>query len=226
MSDDLDDYIEEISMGRPKGPLGIDPLHFSAVLFSLLLIFVFYLLLPRGFRAHHFRAYPKRYAWSARSRASRGRRHTSLSSVNSQHIPPASTVGSSITGISQTHHRGIASTSSNPMYAPSATRRISSGLSGTSNLSPPNFDQHHPTLSQSSRLNSNTATEDVITFSSSKQQLLQKQNQSQLSQHQHQHQQQQKVVVAVAVVLLIMVILLLLLLIRQHHPCPCLIKSE
>ena len=57
--------------GRPKGPLGIDPLHFSAAAFGLLLLFVLYLLLPRAMRKQYFGAYPKRHAWSARTRARR-----------------------------------------------------------------------------------------------------------------------------------------------------------
>lgn len=60
-------------MGHPKGPLGIDPLQFAAFLFSLLLLFVFYLLLPRAVRKQYFGAYPKRHAWSARPRARRSR---------------------------------------------------------------------------------------------------------------------------------------------------------
>jgi len=53
---------------RPLGPFGIDPLHFSLTLFVFLLLFLMYLLLPRGFRVHYFHSYPKRYAWSARPR--------------------------------------------------------------------------------------------------------------------------------------------------------------
>ena len=53
---------------RPKGPFGIDPLHFAIGLFGLLLLFVFYLLLPRAVRKQYFGAYPKRYAWSTRSK--------------------------------------------------------------------------------------------------------------------------------------------------------------
>jgi len=56
---------------RPLAPLGIDPLHFSVTLFVLLILFVIYLLLPRGIRVHYFHAYPKRYVWSARSRKRR-----------------------------------------------------------------------------------------------------------------------------------------------------------
>lgn len=53
----------------------IDPLAFSGTLFALLFLFVLYLLLPRGVRVQYFGAYPKRYAWSARSRGGgRGRK--------------------------------------------------------------------------------------------------------------------------------------------------------
>ncbi|KAL7496176.1 hypothetical protein ACHAWT_004444 [Skeletonema menzelii] len=57
--------------GSVTGPLGINPLHFSAGCFLLLFLFVAYLLLPRGVRVQYFGAYPKRYAWSARSRGRR-----------------------------------------------------------------------------------------------------------------------------------------------------------
>jgi hypothetical protein len=56
---------------RPTGPFGIDPLAFSGTLFGLLFLFVCYLLLPRGVRVQYFGGYPKRYAWSARSRGRR-----------------------------------------------------------------------------------------------------------------------------------------------------------
>ena len=45
-----------------------DPLHVSLGLFIGLILFVFYLLLPRGVRKQYFGAYPKRHVWSARSR--------------------------------------------------------------------------------------------------------------------------------------------------------------
>jgi len=50
------------------GSLEIDPLFFSVGLFIILILFVLYLLLPRGFRVYTFHAYPKRHAWSARPR--------------------------------------------------------------------------------------------------------------------------------------------------------------
>mmetsp|Transcript_20407 Transcript_20407/g.26312 ORF Transcript_20407/g.26312 Transcript_20407/m.26312 type:complete len:306 (+) Transcript_20407:251-1168(+) len=59
---------------RPRGPLGIDPLQFSAFLFTVLILFVLYLLLPRAVRKQYFGAYPKRHAWSARSRSRRAPR--------------------------------------------------------------------------------------------------------------------------------------------------------
>jgi len=60
-------------MTRPKGPFGIDPLAFSFTLFGLLLLFVLYLILPRALRKQYFGAYPRRHAWSARSRVRRNR---------------------------------------------------------------------------------------------------------------------------------------------------------
>lgn len=65
---------DEVTEGRATGPFGIDPLHFSFCLFGLLVLFVLYLSLPRGLRVQYFKAYPKRYAWSARSRARRNGR--------------------------------------------------------------------------------------------------------------------------------------------------------
>jgi hypothetical protein len=49
------------------GPFGVDPLHFTGFLLICLFLFVVYLLLPKGVRVQYFGAYPKRYAWSARS---------------------------------------------------------------------------------------------------------------------------------------------------------------
>lgn len=66
---------------RPKGPVGIDPLHFSVFLFSVLVFFVLYLLLPKAFRKQYFGAYPKRHSWSARIRARRGGRSVTQSSL-------------------------------------------------------------------------------------------------------------------------------------------------
>lgn len=66
---------------RPKGPLGIDPLHFSVFLFCVLVSFVLYLLLPKAFRKQYFGAYPKRHAWSARIRARRGGRSVAQNSL-------------------------------------------------------------------------------------------------------------------------------------------------
>jgi hypothetical protein len=55
------------------GPLGIDPATFGLVGATLLLLFVAYLVLPRGARVEYFGAYPKRFAWSSRTKAVRDR---------------------------------------------------------------------------------------------------------------------------------------------------------
>ena len=55
------------------GPLGIDPGTFGIVCAAALLLFVAYLVLPRGARAEYFGAYPKRFAWSSRTNRLRER---------------------------------------------------------------------------------------------------------------------------------------------------------
>jgi len=82
------------------GPLGINPLHFSASLFTLLFLFVLYLLLPRGLRVQYFGSYPKRYAWSARSRSGRRRKQQQGGDGGSY------TGGSSISGSQRTPYGG------------------------------------------------------------------------------------------------------------------------
>mmetsp|Transcript_24316 Transcript_24316/g.39713 ORF Transcript_24316/g.39713 Transcript_24316/m.39713 type:complete len:320 (+) Transcript_24316:380-1339(+) len=83
-------------MSRPTGPLGIDPLTFSVTLFGLLLLFVLYLLLPRALRKQYFGAYPRRHAWSARSRLRRGRGYGEHS-MGGGSITGASSVGTGTT---------------------------------------------------------------------------------------------------------------------------------
>lgn len=60
-------------MTLPTGPFGINPVQFSVGVFVLLICFVLYLLTPRGLRKQYFGAYPRRHAWSARSRMRRSR---------------------------------------------------------------------------------------------------------------------------------------------------------
>ena len=55
------------------GPLGIDPATFGLLCAAALLGFVAYLVLPRGARVEYFGAYPKRFAWSSRTKAVRDR---------------------------------------------------------------------------------------------------------------------------------------------------------
>jgi len=129
---------------RQLGPFGIDPLHFSALIFGFLLLFVLYLLLPRGFRVHRFGAYPKRYAWSARSRARRNgqRQHMSSgASVGTSSIATGMTGG---TGATQNQRQyapqGIAAAGSASVYSSaSMQRRGRSGLPGGA-YDPPNQD--------------------------------------------------------------------------------------
>lgn len=78
-----------LKMGE-KGPFGIDPISFTILLLFCLFMFVFYLLLPRGFRVHHFKAYPRRYRWSARTRSARRRGTSGIPEEMSQAHSPMS----------------------------------------------------------------------------------------------------------------------------------------
>ena len=104
------------------GPLGINPLHFSASLFAFLFLFVLYLLLPRGLRVQYFGSYPKRYAWSARSRSGRRRKqqnggdggsYTGGSSISGSQRTPAYGGGNGIIGTPGSQHNNNIAISGN-----------------------------------------------------------------------------------------------------------------
>ncbi|GKY96626.1 hypothetical protein MPSEU_000622200 [Mayamaea pseudoterrestris] len=102
-----------------------DPLHVSLGLFIGLILYVFYLLLPRGIRKQYFGAYPKRHAWSNRSRSSSGShlqnvRHGSVaSSVHSQHGQAARQRAM----MAQQQQGGGGATYANTPYAAAASNR-------------------------------------------------------------------------------------------------------
>ncbi len=56
------------------GPFGIDPLDYTEFCILCLFCWAFYLFIPRGFRFTYCGSYPKRYAWSSRSKRRRNRR--------------------------------------------------------------------------------------------------------------------------------------------------------
>lgn len=152
---------------RPLGPFGIDPLHFSFFLLSVLLTFVLYLLLPRGFRVHHFRSYPKRYAWSARSRAARGRsgsRNVGGGFYYGQ--PPGSTAGASSIGTGSVashnpHHRHLQAQGI-PLHQ---TGGGSSSISAGSQ--PPSYSQSNLQRRNRSGIHDPGPNEETITFEKS-----------------------------------------------------------
>lgn len=58
------------------GPFGIDPLGYTEFVIGCLILWIFYLFIPRGLRFSYCGSYPKRYAWS--DRIKRRRRQRSL----------------------------------------------------------------------------------------------------------------------------------------------------
>jgi hypothetical protein len=102
----MDNNDEDLILTSPRG---LDPLKFSISLFICLILFVLYLLLPKGVRKQYFRAYPKRHTWSARSRP------TSLlnTNINNNHGQPPSldtpsTQHSQSQSQQQSHYAGAA----------------------------------------------------------------------------------------------------------------------
>lgn len=53
------------------GSIGVDPLDFTFTCFVFLLLWISYLLIPKGLRVQYFGAYPKQYAWSERMKRRR-----------------------------------------------------------------------------------------------------------------------------------------------------------
>jgi len=118
---------------RPTGPMGIDPLHFSMFLFGTLALFVLYLLLPKAVRKQYFGAYPKRHAWSSRSRSRRSGRNGGQSSLSGS-LTTNNTASSAVTPGSQGHHRqlhgvGLGATTQSQYSAPSASGNVTTNSS-------------------------------------------------------------------------------------------------
>lgn len=113
-----------MSYDRLMGPLGIDPLYFSLVLLGCLILFVLYLLLPRGVRVNYFNGYPKRYAWTARPR----RRRTNTQLSGAPPIAPTVPTGSGSAannpyGNQRPTSQSVGPTSSNGSAYSAASRR-------------------------------------------------------------------------------------------------------
>lgn len=76
-TDDATSYVR--SGEKVYTPLpGVTPTAFTAATFSLLALYVLYLLLPRGVRVAYSGSYPKRYKWSDRTMRARDRRRRGL----------------------------------------------------------------------------------------------------------------------------------------------------
>ncbi|KAL7469327.1 hypothetical protein ACHAXS_009592 [Conticribra weissflogii] len=145
---------------RPLGPFGIDPLAFSATLFGLLFLFVLYLLLPRAFRVEYFGGYPKRYAWSARSRAAVASRRKKPSmggeyyggggggggSVSSANRPRMGPSGSNGGGIYATRPRDASSFGGTSHHPPAndASARDAFAAANNNNNNNNNPNDRHP----------------------------------------------------------------------------------
>jgi len=81
---DYDDAMNDLSeiqkLSIITGPLGIDPVHFTEFMFFWLFAWFTYLFIPKGIRFMYCGSYPKRYAWSARSKQRRQKAYFSARS--------------------------------------------------------------------------------------------------------------------------------------------------
>jgi hypothetical protein len=74
--DDGVEYLSEIQQKSTiTGAFGIDPLEYTQFCVFCLSLYALYLFVPRGIRFTHCGSYPKRYAWSARSKRRRRKQY-------------------------------------------------------------------------------------------------------------------------------------------------------
>jgi hypothetical protein len=135
----MDNNDEDLILTSPRG---LDPLKFSISLFICLILFVLYLLLPKGVRKQYFRAYPKRHTWSARSRPTSLLNTNNNNNNNNNHGQPdtPSTQHSQSQSQQQSHYAGAAAGSGGllsgiPLHHPPQQQH-----GGNSN----NNNHHHP----------------------------------------------------------------------------------
>eukprot|EP00521_Asterionellopsis_glacialis_P009190 CAMPEP_0195286164 /NCGR_PEP_ID=MMETSP0707-20130614/3722_1 /TAXON_ID=33640 /ORGANISM="Asterionellopsis glacialis, Strain CCMP134" /LENGTH=326 /DNA_ID=CAMNT_0040345763 /DNA_START=190 /DNA_END=1170 /DNA_ORIENTATION=+ len=142
-----------MSGDRVVGPFGIDPLRFTFVCFSLLIAFVFYLLLPRGIRVHYFGAYPKRYAWSARSRTRRSQSHVGGggSTIGGSSIATGTTA-TGATGYRQLQGIGLGAAGAGAAGGPNAASYASSSILGGGTNSRGSGANNNPDLEQNDEI--------------------------------------------------------------------------
>jgi hypothetical protein len=119
-------------------PRGLDPLKFSISLFICLILFVLYLLLPKGVRKQYFRAYPKRHTWSARSRP------TSLLNTNNNNNNNGQSLDTPSTQHSQSQQQQQSHYEKQMMMAGSAAATGGGGLLSGIPLHHPQQHNHHP----------------------------------------------------------------------------------
>jgi hypothetical protein len=106
------------------GPFGVDPLHYTEFVVGCLFLWVVYLFIPRGLRYTYCGSYPKRYAWSARTKRRRKNRHLPhYKTQNGQGMNSGSSIISANTAeSSNTSHRelsaqGIGTSDNNSVYS-------------------------------------------------------------------------------------------------------------
>lgn len=170
------------------GPLGIDPLHFTFTLLFFLALFVLYLVLPKGYRVEYCDGYPKRYAWSARSRLNRrngqqrsGQQYAGAApSYGDGSLATANTTTPMSRANSNPSHKSLAAQGirmDERMISSTsgAARRVRNAHYETKEEVTVSFSENEPTASAISRtspnMNSNNPQQEEIVISAAMQQL-------------------------------------------------------
>jgi hypothetical protein len=121
-TDDTVQYLSDIQRtSNVTGPFGIDPLQYTEFCIFCLFLWAFYMFVPRGYRFAYCGAFPKRYAWSARSKRRRRRLQQSpnspLPSYSNQHNGYADSTAGTGSIVSTTESSAILNTNHRELSA-------------------------------------------------------------------------------------------------------------
>ena len=129
-TDDGMTYLSDIQNSSTVvvGPFGVDPLHYTEFVIGCLVLWLVYLFIPRGLRYTYCGSYPKRYAWSARTKRRRKNRHLPQYYPQNGHImnSGSSIISANTAESSNISHRelsaqGIGTSDGNSVYSNNMT---------------------------------------------------------------------------------------------------------
>jgi hypothetical protein len=159
------------------GPFGIDPLGYTEFVIGCLILWVFYLFIPRGLRFTYCGSYPKRYAWSDRIKRRRRQRNLPQHQQHQQQQLNTMNSGNSVVSMNtvetsstmNTNHRelstlgiGTATDVTNGFYGDRQSMMISSSTTTTTTTPMPSIKGTQPFIQ---RRPQSLPEEEVVDFS-------------------------------------------------------------